>query len=160
MFNIISSAMAQEVVADAAAQAPASMGDAMLYNFMMIAMIVVLFWFLVISPQRKRMREHNGMLAQLDKGIRVVTQGGIIGTIVEIVSDYEMILDVNGTKMSVLRSSIMGRFEDMMPASKREVANDTAKAAAPKAEKAEKKTEKTKPAKSGAAKTTKTGKKA
>lgn len=138
MLDLISNAYAQaetalpEATAAAAAVAPPSAGEAFMMNMMLVLLVIMMFYLLVIRPQQKRMREHTSMLSQLGKGARVVMQGGMIGTIVEQVSDAEVILDCNGQKLTVLRSAIMGKFEDIVPPAKVELkpaANDSGKAA-------------------------------
>ncbi|MES2729234.1 MAG: preprotein translocase subunit YajC [Pseudomonadota bacterium] len=137
MFNWISQAYAQTEVAvpEATASltpavAPASAGEAFMMNMMLVLLVIMMFYFLVIRPQQKRLRVHTDMLSHLGKGARVVMQGGMIGTIVDQVSDAEVILDCNGQKLTVLRSAIMGKFEDIVaPATValKPAANDTAK---------------------------------
>jgi preprotein translocase subunit YajC len=51
-------------------------------QFLPLVLIVVIFWFLVIQPQRKRAKSHTQMLARLNKGDEVYTESGIRGTIV------------------------------------------------------------------------------
>lgn len=76
-----------------------------------IGMIVLLFgimWFLVIRPQRKRDRERREMLEALRKNDRVLTVGGIYGTIRSIKGDDMVLLvdESSNTKLRVSRSAI------------------------------------------------------
>ena len=65
------------------------------------------------------------MLKKLDKGSKVITQGGLIGVIEKVVSDHEVVVDFgNGVKMNVMRSYVLGRYEDSLPT---QVANDVSK---------------------------------
>src|SRR3546814_1629758 len=50
-------------------------------NLVMIALIGVVFYFFMIRPQTKRMKEHKKLVENLQKGDRVVTTGGIFGRI-------------------------------------------------------------------------------
>ena len=52
-----------------------------------IALIFVIFWFLLIRPQRQQQKQHETMLKALKKGDEVVTAGGIIGEVVHIKDD-------------------------------------------------------------------------
>ena len=63
-----------------AAPRPASM---MSFVVPMIFMVVI-FYFLLIRPQQKKAKEHKALLDNLKKGDRIITSGGIIGTIVKI----------------------------------------------------------------------------
>ncbi len=54
-------------------------------SFMLpMILMVVIFYFLLIRPQQQKAKEHKALLANLKKGDRVITNGGIIGTIVNI----------------------------------------------------------------------------
>ena len=50
-------------------------------TFIPLILIFVVFYFLLIRPQQKKIKDHKNMIANLKKGDRVVTQGGIIGNI-------------------------------------------------------------------------------
>lgn len=52
-----------------------------------IALIFVIFWFLLIRPQKQQQRKHADMLKALKKGDEVVTAGGIVGEVVHIKDD-------------------------------------------------------------------------
>jgi preprotein translocase subunit YajC len=52
-----------------------------------MVVIFVIFYFLLIRPQSKRQREHEEMLKQLERGDRVVTTGGIHGSVVGLSED-------------------------------------------------------------------------
>ena len=87
--------------------------DAMLMNVGMVLVLAALFYVLLIRPQQKRFKEHSAMISHLDKGTKVVTQGGLVGTIDKNVSDNEVVLDFgNNVKISMLRSYIIGRYDD------------------------------------------------
>lgn len=60
-------------------------------NLIMILLIGVVFYFFMIRPQTKRMKEHKKLIQELQKGDKVVTNGGIIGRIVEIQPDQLLI---------------------------------------------------------------------
>ena len=69
-------------------------------------LILVVFYFLMIRPQRKKQKEHQQMVEELNKGDRVVTAGGIYGQI-ESVSDDSVVIKVeSGATMRVARNSI------------------------------------------------------
>lgn len=90
--------------AQAAGGAPT--GD-MLTSFLPLILIFVVFYFLLIRPQQKRMKQHKEMLGALRRGDRVVTSGGIIGTVNKIVSDTEVVLEIaDNVKVRVVRATI------------------------------------------------------
>nr|WP_244562797.1 preprotein translocase subunit YajC [Paenibacillus uliginis] len=69
-------------------------------------LMFVIFYFLLIRPQQKKQKTRNAMLGALKKGDKVVTIGGLHGTIMEITDDV-VVLKVNDvTKLTFDRSSI------------------------------------------------------
>lgn len=78
--------------------------------FLPLIVMFVVFYFLLIQPQQKRQKELNRMVQELKKGDRVVTAGGVIGTIAGIQNDY-VILKVGDseTKIEILKSAITGK---------------------------------------------------
>jgi len=96
------------LISPAFAQAAASGGAAAgLEQFLPLVLIFVVFYFLLIRPQQKRAKQHKEMLTQLRRGDRVITGGGIIGSVVKLVSDTEVSVEVaEGVRVRVVRSSI------------------------------------------------------
>jgi preprotein translocase subunit YajC len=85
---------------------PAAPPDSMANLFMMVMMIVV-FWLFLIRPQQKRQKELNARIASLKTGDRVVTTGGIHGTVSNVKDGATLILKVDdSTKLTVDKSSI------------------------------------------------------
>lgn len=76
-------------------------------SFLPLILMFVVFYFLLIRPQQKRQREVADMLKNLKKGDRIVTTGGVIGTIHTLQDDY-VVLKVGDqdTKIEILRSAI------------------------------------------------------
>lgn len=74
----------------------------------MLALMFVVFYFMLIRPQQKRAREHQQLLGNLKKGDRIVTNGGLIGRISGL-SDRLVTLEVaEKVRVQVLRSQITG----------------------------------------------------
>lgn len=72
-----------------------------------LVLIFVVFYFLIIRPQQKKMKDHKAMIEALRRGDRVVTTGGIIGTVTKIIDDREMALEIaDGVRVKVLRSMV------------------------------------------------------
>lgn len=96
-------------VSPAYAQAAAAGGGSMgaLEQFLPLILIFVVFYFLLIRPQQKKMKQHKEMLGQLRRGDRVVTAGGIIGTINKLINDTEVSVEIaEGVRVRVLRATI------------------------------------------------------
>jgi preprotein translocase subunit YajC len=98
---LIQSALAQ---ADSAAQA-----DAGLINLIMLVVLFLVFYFLLIRPQTKRVKEHKKMVDSLAKGDEVVTNGGLLGKITQLGENF-IILEVDttdgSTEIKVQRQSV------------------------------------------------------
>lgn len=71
-----------------------------------IALMFGVLYFLLIRPQQKRQKQRNQMLTALKKGDKVVTIGGLHGTIVEISDDSVVLLVNDATKLTFERSAI------------------------------------------------------
>jgi len=75
-------------------------------SLIMMGAIFVIFYFLIIRPQRKRQKQHLEMVQSLKGGERVITAGGVFGTVVRVMDDrVEISVDKN-TRLQVLKSSI------------------------------------------------------
>ena len=91
--------------AQAAGQAGGITGE--LGSFLPLIAIFAVFYFLMIRPQQKRMKQHKEMLGQLRRGDRVVTSGGILGTVNKVVDDKEVVVEIaEGVRVRVLRATI------------------------------------------------------
>jgi preprotein translocase subunit YajC len=77
-----------------------------LYTLIMFGALIFVFYFLMIRPQRNRMRQHQQLMSNLEIGDEVETVGGIIGTI-RSMSDEEYRLEVSpGTTVRVSRGAV------------------------------------------------------
>jgi preprotein translocase subunit YajC len=116
-------------ISPAYAQAAGGGAADVLPQLMLMAAVFVVFYFLLIRPQQKKVKEHKAMIDALKRGDRIVTSGGLIGTIQRIVSDREAVLEIgDGVRVRIMRamiSEVMAKTEPL--------------AADDKAEKAEKK---------------------
>jgi preprotein translocase subunit YajC len=89
---------------------PTSGGGAVsvLVQLVPIALVLLIFFFLVIRPQQRERRRREEMLAAIKKGDRVVTSGGLIGTVVG-VSDRKLTLKLgDSVRVECLRSAVTG----------------------------------------------------
>jgi preprotein translocase subunit YajC len=104
------SLLADAGLADAAAPPPAGNPNpaAGILQFLPFIAIAVLFYFLLIRPQKREQQARQDLLKTLKKNDRVVTIGGIIGTVANLTPDgKEVTLKVDdNTKLRMLRSSI------------------------------------------------------
>ena len=77
-------------------------------GLMPIILVMIIFYFLLIRPQQKRAKQHREMLAALRRGDKVVTNGGITGTIVKVVDDIDTVeVEIaKDVKVNVVRAMI------------------------------------------------------
>ena len=81
-------------------------------NLVFIALLFVVFWILLIRPQKKRMEAQRALIQSIEAGDDIVTMGGILGT-VQAVDDDEMQLEIApGTTIRVLRSAVARKLVD------------------------------------------------
>lgn len=79
-----------------------------LMQFVPLIIIMVIFYFLLIKPQQKQMKERNAMLKALKTGDKVLTNGGIVGVITAL-KEEELELEIaKSVKVTVVRSAIAG----------------------------------------------------
>jgi preprotein translocase subunit YajC len=83
-------------------------GGQAVVQFLPIVLIFVVFYFLLIRPQQKKAKDHKTLLGNLRRGDRVVTGGGIIGTVARVnPNDDEVAVDIaEGIRVKVVRSTI------------------------------------------------------
>lgn len=80
-------------------------------SFLPLVAVAVAFYFLIIRPQSNRARQEKEMLSTLTKGDRVVTAGGILGRILAIENDAEVVIEVEGgTQLRVLKTAIVQKL--------------------------------------------------
>jgi len=91
-----------------------------------LALIFVVFYFFLIRPQQQKAREQKQMLAAIRRGDRVVTGGGLIGTVAKVSNDDEVLVELaEGVRVRVVRSTIASVLTRSEPASARSGRDDT-----------------------------------
>lgn len=95
-------------ISQAFAQAASSGGgSSFLIQIAPLILIFAVFYFLLIRPQQKKMKEHKAMVVALAKGDKVVTAGGLMGTIFKIEDDKIATIEIaENVKVKVVRSTI------------------------------------------------------
>ena len=76
-------------------------------QFIPLILIFVIFYFFLIRPQQKRVKDHKVMVDSLKRGDEIITSGGIIGTVERVMEDdrIEVLIGEN-TKVQIIRSTI------------------------------------------------------
>ena len=81
-------------------------GGSPLSGLWMIALIFVIFYFLLIRPQQKKQKQHQNMLGTLKKGDRVVTSGGVYGTVVGVKDNIVVLRIAEDVKVEFVKSAV------------------------------------------------------
>ncbi|WPZ32991.1 preprotein translocase subunit YajC [Thalassobaculum sp. OXR-137] len=96
------------LISTAHAQSLGGGGGDFVIQLLPLVLIFVVFYFLLIRPQQKRMKQHKEMLANVRRGDRIVGNGGLMGTVTK-VSDDDDTLTVEiaeGVRVQMLRSML------------------------------------------------------
>ena len=104
------------LISPAYAQAGGAPAGFDLISLMPLVLIFVVFYFLLIRPQQKKMKTHREMIGALKRGDKVLTGGGIIGTVVK-VEDGELLVEVaKDVRVRVARGTISDLLSKPEPA--------------------------------------------
>ena len=75
-------------------------------QFIPLILIFIIFYFFLIRPQQKKVKEHKIMVQNLKRGDQVVTSGGIIGTVERVMdNDKAEIMISDNVKVEIIRST-------------------------------------------------------
>ena len=76
-------------------------------QFIPLILIFVIFYFFLIRPQQKRVKDHKAMVESLKRGDEIITSGGIIGTIDRVMGDDSIEVIIRDiVKVQIIRSTI------------------------------------------------------
>jgi preprotein translocase subunit YajC len=75
-------------------------------SLIMMAVIFAIFYFILIRPQQKKMKEHKKMVDELKKGDRIVTAGGMYATVENASPDTLTVKIAEGVKVKITRGSV------------------------------------------------------
>ena len=115
MYPFVSVAYAQSA-GDAASQSP-------FFQFIPLVLILGVFWFLIIRPQQKKQKQHLSMVDSLRKGDKVVTNGGIFGTIIK-VGDDRITLEIASKVQIQIERQQVARMDKKIAESKEDKEED------------------------------------
>ena len=82
-------------------------------------LIFVIFYFMIIRPQQKRQKERQKMLDALEKGDKILTAGGIYGTVVGIEEKMVLVQIADNVKVKVDRGSVGSVLKEANPEAKK-----------------------------------------
>mgnify|MGYP001381768114 FL=1 len=80
--------------------------DAGIGQFIPLILIFVIFYFFLIRPQQKKVKDHKVMVENLKRGDKVVTTGGIVGTVERIIDNEKVEVNISeNVNVEIVRSS-------------------------------------------------------
>tara|TARA_B100000989_G_C19376184_1_gene399574 strand:+ start:505 stop:792 length:288 start_codon:yes stop_codon:yes gene_type:complete len=80
--------------------------DPSIAQFIPLILIFVIFYFFLIRPQQRKAKEHKKMVDELKRGDKVITSGGIIGTVERIIDNEKIeVLIADNVKVEILRTN-------------------------------------------------------
>jgi preprotein translocase subunit YajC len=114
-------------ISPAYAQAAGGGGGEAFQAFLPLILIFIVFYFLLIRPQQKKIKQHKETLEGIRRGDKVITGGGIIATVTKIENDMEVTVEIaKDVKVRIQRSTIAGVINRTEPVGGKP-ANDTEK---------------------------------
>ncbi len=117
-------------ISPAYAQAAGGGDGSGLLSLLPLVLIFVVFYFLLIRPQQKKMKAHKALIEAVRRGDRVVTAGGIMGQVTKIISDGEVQVEIaDGVRVRIVRATITDVLTKPEPAEKTKSGEGTAKPA-------------------------------
>jgi len=76
-------------------------------QFLLPLLLLVVFYFFLIRPQQRKLKEHRAMVQALRRGDRVVTNGGLVGVVTKLVGEGEVQLEIaEGVRVRLVRSAV------------------------------------------------------
>src|SRR3954470_19714886 len=94
------------LISTAAAQTTSPAGPGALMQFLPLVLIFVVFYFLLIRPQTKRAKEHREMVAALEVGSEIATNGGILGKVTQLGEQYLTLEIADGVNVKIQRAMV------------------------------------------------------
>tara|TARA_Y100000996_G_scaffold386396_1_gene344405 strand:+ start:290 stop:568 length:279 start_codon:yes stop_codon:yes gene_type:complete len=78
-------------------------------QFIPLVLIFVIFYFFLIRPQQKKVKEHRNMVQNLKRGDEIISSGGIIGKVERVMEDdrIEVVIS-DGVKVQIIKNTVQG----------------------------------------------------
>jgi len=88
------------------------MNNDLLNSLMPLIVLFAIFYFLIIRPQQKQQKAHKEMLEAIEKGDKIVTNGGLIVEITKVEEDFLTVKSIDGSLLRVARTYISSKWKD------------------------------------------------
>jgi len=84
-------------------------------QFIPLILIFVIFYFFLIRPQQKKVKEHKAMVQNLKRGDEVITSGGIIGRVERVFDDGRLEMNISeGVNVEVVKDTVQSHFKKVI----------------------------------------------
>ncbi len=81
-------------------------------QFIPLILIFIIFYFFLIRPQQKRVKDHKAMVESLKRGDEVITSGGIIGKVDRVYEDDKLEIEISdGVKVNVIKNTVQSHLK-------------------------------------------------
>lgn len=84
-------------------------GQSLYYPLIFWVIFFAIFYFMLIRPQREREKKHREFVNSLKKGMRIITEGGFLGTIIEVKENTAIVKLAENVTVEVLKNSIVAK---------------------------------------------------
>jgi len=87
-----------------------------LVQLMPLFLIFGVFYFLLIRPQQRRVKEHKAMVSAIQRGDKILTSGGMKGKVVRVINDFDIEVEISQGVNVVIVKSTVSEVESTQPA--------------------------------------------
>ena len=84
----------------------AAQQPSMLASFIPLILIFLIFYFLLIRPQQKKLKEHKILLDSIQRGDEILSSGGILGKVIKVDNDKLTVEISKGVNVTIIRSTV------------------------------------------------------
>ena len=90
--------------------------DQLFVQLMPLFLIFGVFYFLLIRPQQRRVKEHKAMVSAIQRGDKILTSGGMKGKVVRVINDFDIEVEISQGVNVVIVKSTVSEVEASQPA--------------------------------------------
>ena len=81
--------------------------DQLFVQLMPLFLIFGVFYFLLIRPQQRRVKEHKAMVSAIQRGDKILTSGGMKGKVVRVINDFDIEVEMSqGVNVVIVKSTV------------------------------------------------------
>ena len=89
--------------------------DQLFVQLMPLFLIFGVFYFLLIRPQQRRVKEHKAMVSAIQRGDKILTSGGMKGKVVRVINDFDIEVEISKGVYVVIVKSTVSEVEATQP---------------------------------------------